>query len=230
MSCASEQVLSNPAAFTWHKPCWISPVITKAMYTRAGFCVGWLLAVAVGFTFIMRYESAQGASGKAPGEWPQESKIVRQQNRPSLIMFAHPKCPCTRASVEELNRLLAQTSQVVSPQVWFFKPLVSTTDWMQTELSQMAASIPGVEVHEDIEGVEGRRFGAQTSGYVLLYDKDGRLVFQGGITGGRGHIGNNEAEQALLSILDKGGASMTQWPVYGCSVITPCEQVNETGK
>ena len=132
--------------------------------------------------------------------------------------------------MEELNRLLTQTSRAIGSQVWFFKPRASTSEWTQTTLCQVAAGIPGVEVHVDLDGVEAKRFGAKTSGDVLLYDTEGRLVFRGGITGGRGHIGKNEAEAALLSALKVPGTSSTQWPVYGCSLISQCEPEIETGK
>ena len=36
-----------------------------------------------------------------------------------------------------------------------------------------------------------QRFGAETSGQTLLYDRDGRLLFSGGTTGSRGHDGDN---------------------------------------
>lgn len=51
-----------------------------------------------------------------------------------------------------------------------------------------------------------RRFGAYTSGQVMLYDTDRRLAFNGGITGSRGHEGNNKGRQAITDWIDTGHA------------------------
>ena len=48
-----------------------------------------------------------------------------------------------------------------------FRPCSSTV--------RSAAAIPGVKVLSDVHGVEATRFGAETSGHTLLFDRDGRL-------------------------------------------------------
>ena len=60
---------------------------------------------------------------------------------------------------------------------------------------------PGVSVSSDQEGFEAKNFQSTTSGYVLLYDANGRLLFQGGITGSRGHSGENSGRDAIEAIL-----------------------------
>ena len=57
--------------------------------------------------------------------------------------------------------------------------------WARTGLWDQAEAIPGVRIWTDVGAVEARRFGAATSGLVLVYDASGRLVFQGGITPAR---------------------------------------------
>ena len=49
----------------------------------------------------------------------------------------------------------------------------------------------------DDDGAEARRFGAETSGQTLLYDARGALAFSGGITGARGHAGDNAGRASL---------------------------------
>ena len=73
------------------------------------FGVFWLLAAGVGFVWILNYQSTSGAAGIAPEHWPTGTQITLDSQRDTLVMFAHPQCPCTRASMEELNRLLART-------------------------------------------------------------------------------------------------------------------------
>src|SRR5208282_2963125 len=126
-------------------------------------------------------------------------------------------------SLEELNRLLAQCRGQVAAHVVFFKPEIFSNDWVQTDLWRSAKAIPGVTVHEDSDGTQARRFGAETSGYVLLYDINGQLLFKGGITGSRGHAGDNAGENAVSSLLAGQAVSLRQTPVYGCSLLGKCE-------
>ena len=134
-------------------------------------------------------------------------------------MFAHPKCPCTHASMEELNLLLARSGQRVATHVYFFTPANSSARWAQTDLWRSASGLPGVTVHEDADGAMARRFGAETSGFVVLYDVHGRLQFKGGITSARGHVGENAGEKTLTALLGGQPANLKQTPVYGCSLL-----------
>jgi hypothetical protein len=198
---------------------------------RIAFCLLWLVTAGAGFAFILNYQSTSGRIGLTPEHWPAGAKIALDSQHDTLVMFAHPQCPCTRASMEELNRLLARSPGKVAAQVWFFKPDKFPEAWTQTDLWRSAAAIPGVAVHEDPDGAEARLFGAETSGYVLLYDTHGQLLFKGGITGSRGHAGDNAGETAVASLLAGQDVSFQQTPVYGCSLLGNCEiSPGETAK
>ena len=125
--------------------------------------------------------------------------------------------------MEELNRLLAQCRGQVAAQVMFFKPALVSNDWVRTDLWRSAAAIPGVSVQEDANGAQARLFGAETSGYVLLYDTQGQLLFKGGITGSRGHAGDNAGESTVSALLKGQVGSLQQTPVYGCSLLGECK-------
>lgn len=191
------------------------------------FGVFWLLAAGIGFVWILNYQSTSGAAGIAPEHWPTGTQITLDSQRDTLVMFAHPQCPCTRASMEELNRLLARTEGKVAAQVFFFKPDKFSGDWVHSDLWKSAAAIPGVVVREDPNGAQARLFGAETSGDVLLYDTHGRLLFNGGITGSRGHAGDNAGENAIVARLQGQAVSLKQTPVYGCSLLGKCEMPME---
>jgi hypothetical protein len=124
--------------------------------------------------------------------------------------------------MEELNRILAQCSGKVAPHVLFFRPAGFSDSWARTGLWPSAAAIPGVTVQEDRDGAQARLFGAETSGYLVLYDTQGRLLFKGGITGSRAHAGDNAGENAVVSLLTGQPVSLTQTPVYGCSLLGEC--------
>jgi hypothetical protein len=190
-------------------------------------CFFWFLAIAGGFAIILKYQIGNGSVGRTPENWPAGTKIALDSKRDTLIMFAHPQCPCTRASVEELNRALAQCPGKVTAQVWFFKPRQFSDEWTHSHLWQSAASIPNVAVHEDLDGAQASLFGAETSGYVLLYNNQGKLLFKGGITESRGHAGDNVGEDAIVSLVNGKKTDRNQTQVYGCSILDKCEVSSE---
>jgi hypothetical protein len=187
---------------------------------RICICSLWLLAVGAGSVMFVNYEGARGSVGVTPEHWPSGTSITLDHNRYTLIMFTHPKCPCTQASMEELNRLLAQCNGRIATHVLFFKPSNLPSDWTQTDLLRSAAAIPGVTVQADVDDTLARKFGAETSGYVLLYNSRGQLLFRGGITASRGHAGDNAGESAIASIVIGQSTNLVQTPVYGCSLLS----------
>lgn len=56
-----------------------------------------------------------------------------------------------------------------------------------------------------------------TAAQTLVYDTDGRPVFNGGITGSRGHRGDNPGRAALIAAID-GARDQRQARVFGCSL------------
>jgi hypothetical protein len=148
-------------------------------------------------------------------------------------MFAHPRCPCTRASIGELEQLMSDCQGRLEAQVWFIKPAGTPDDWTNTDLWRTAARIPGVSVHCDEGEVEARRFHAETSGETLLYDQNGQLRYQGGLTISRGHFGDNP-ELNALELLINGKAEtelsihLVKAPVFGCSLFDSDCQQNQT--
>jgi hypothetical protein len=78
---------------------------------------------------------------------------------------------------------------------------------------------PVWQVVEDQDGWVVRRFGASIGGQTLLYDSDGHLVFNGGITAARGHFGANDGMDAIVSVLEHGTAEHHGAPLFGCSLL-----------
>lgn len=184
-------------------------------------CACWFLLVLCGVWRLWRYEGTVGQSANAPDHWPLDSSVRRLSGQPTLILFAHPQCPCTRATIGELARLMAHHRGQVTANVLMLSPTVRPDDWADTSLWSQAESIPGISVRADSNGEESRRFGAATSGQVLLYSSDGKLLFSGGITESRGHSGDNAGESALdliLSGMANTGPNAARSPVYGCSL------------
>lgn len=197
---------------------------------RAAFVALWVLVVGAGTFFLWGYENTPGVKANStPSAFPAESAIPKDAARPTLLMFAHPHCPCTRASIAELSRLMTTARGRVAAHLLFIKHEGAGAGWVESDLWAGAAAIPGVRVAADEGGREAARFGAGTSGLTLLYGADGRLLFSGGVTAARGHEGDNAGRDALAALLtgDAGGASET--PVFGCQLFDSECQGAEAG-
>ena len=179
----------------------------------------WLAAIGVGFGMLWKYQNSSGAAGVQPSQWPADSRVETAAGRATLVMAAHPHCPCTRASIGELALLMARCQGRVSAYVLFLKPPGFAEGWEETDLWESAARIPGVTALVDEGGVEAGRFNAATSGATMLYGLDGRLLFCGGITSSRGHSGDNDGRSAIIALVNGDGAAPSGAPVFGCPLI-----------
>ena len=178
----------------------------------------WVVAVVGGMAVLWRYSTAPGVPATPPLTWPRDSRVQPSSDRATLIVLAHPYCPCTRASIEELDRLMARVGDRMTAHVLFVAPAGVESSWEATDLWRTAAAIPGVTVVRDAEGIEAERFHAATSGQVVLYDAAGRLRFSGGITAARGHAGDNPGWSAIVDVLEGAASAASETPVFGCSL------------
>jgi hypothetical protein len=185
----------------------------------------WIVVLGAGASKLWRYESTAGEGARAPLTWPAGSSIARDGHLPTLVMLVHPQCPCSRASIEELSRLMTHCTGKVHTAVLFVQPAGAPEGWEKSGLWSDAAAIPGVTLMTDEEGRESERGGAATSGQAILYSADGRLLFSGGITESRGHCGDNAGESAIDALVSSraiaGGAGNACTPVYGCPLFSP---------
>jgi hypothetical protein len=180
---------------------------------------GWLLAVAGGFAILWKYKTTPGDAGAlSPGSWPAGTAVRPSADRATLLLFAHPRCDCTRATVAELARLMARFHERLEARVLFWTPPEAPADWSKGDLWTSAERIPGVTALRDAGGAEASRFGVATSGAVVLYDPRGRLLFKGGVTAARGHEGDSFGQERIASLLTTGTADRADAPVFGCAL------------
>ena len=187
------------------------------------FAALWLCGIASGLWVLWAYDNRPGAAANAPAQWPSTSVLIRSATAPTLVFFAHPQCTCTRASLDELAEALARTTSHPRTYVMFLKPSSVEDGWANTDLWKQAAALPNVRVLRDEDGAEARRFGVETSGQTFLYDDTGRLVFSGGITGSRGHAGENAGELALVALLSHGQPERRGTSVFGCPLFATAD-------
>ena len=169
---------------------------------------------------LWAYDNTPGVAANSPTDWPADSRLTRAADRPTLVVLVHPQCSCSRASLGELAELLARTTQRPQTYVVFMKPFGVPQDWEKTTLWRTAAGLPDVTVLRDDNGMEATRFGAITSGQTVLYDTAGALLFSGGITGSRGHGGNNAGRASLLALLNQEKPAQSWTSVFGCPLFT----------
>jgi hypothetical protein len=182
------------------------------------FGIVWVATLTPGFVLLWQYKMQAGEADGAPEVWPVATRIARNRDRATLVLFAHPRCPCTRASLAELARLMAGFTDRVGANVVMLRPPGVGADWDGSDLWRRASEIPGVTIVRDDDGVETARFRASTSGATVLYDIEGRLLFSGGLTSARGHEGESAGLERIRSLLRTGKADRSDAPVYGCSL------------
>ena len=199
-------------------------ISTGKTVSTAIFAAAWIVGLGWGLKALASYENSPGRVGMAPVSWPLGSALTLSQDRDTLVMLAHPRCPCTTASLGELAQIMAHTQGKVRSYVVFLKPPNSGADWDDTGLRRAAAEIPDVTAVTDVDGAEARLFGAETSGHALLFDKQGHRLFNGGITASRGHAGDNPGESAIVSLVNDRTAVQTSTSVFGCSLRNPQQQ------
>ncbi len=181
-------------------------------------CVAWLSFIAGANMLLIMYERSPGPATESSTNWPAETTLKRDSEQFTLVMFAHPKCPCTNATVTELAALVTLCPQL-RPSVLFIKPSGVERDWEKSTTWFRAKNIQGVTVLADDCSQEAKRFRATTSGQTMLYDPSGKLIFKGGITAGRGHEGDNQGLDTIVSLVTGKNRTMcADTPVFGCSL------------
>jgi hypothetical protein len=178
----------------------------------------WFVAVGGGLAWLMAYDNTPGTPANAPAHWPAGSALTRDAAGPTLVLLAHPRCDCTRASIGELAELLARAARRPRTFVVFIRPGGVEAGWEKTGTFDQAKRIPGVTVVRDDHGDEADRFGAWTSGQTLVYDRDGELAYSGGITGARGKPGDNTGRSTVLALLAGAHPTRATTQVFGCSL------------
>lgn len=198
----------------------------------------WLTICLVGTYVAMSYEFKPGRVGPRRTEWPTDvdysysTTFIRSPHKTTVLAFLHPRCVCTRATVTQLVRTVE-----AYPGATLIVPVFTPLDvqdrkaWEESAyVKTIRAEIPSAQILLDHGGVQAWRFGAYTSGTILVYDSKGKEIFRGGITDRRGGERDNPGLQQLALTL-QGEAEAAQGdptPVFGCPLVAP-EDVEEGG-
>ena len=176
----------------------------------------WAWTVAYGTT------TAQAAQTRFANPAPIVGHVATE--RPTLYLFMHPRCPCTRATIVQLDRVFTATGleKAELPEVIVVVTIPDDATendgaWRESDTVRLASTLPNAVVWYDRGGVKARSFGAQASGSVALYATGGKLLFAGGVTVSRGHEGDSlGAEQLLQQIQNPNEQVPVTAPALGC--------------
>jgi hypothetical protein len=188
----------------------------RASAVRVGVFALWGLTVGAGLLILGAYHARPGSDGSPPGRWPPGSPIHPGAGGPNLLLFLHPRCPCSPASLAGLAEVVGRCRGRFTPHIVLVKPGRTSGGWDGTGVEREAAAIPGARVWDDRGGVEARRFGVATSGQVLLFDGAGALAFRGGITPARGDRGPSFGRDAVTALILGRPPASGESPVFGC--------------
>jgi hypothetical protein len=175
----------------------------------------WIGLVLVLAAAVQLRDAAPGDAGAPPSDWPAGTTLRLATDGPTLVMLAHPQCPCTVASLDELERLLAAAARPPRAFVVLAIPADAPAGFEQGAALERARRLTGAALLLDRDGREAARFGARTSGHVMVFDPAGRLRFAGGITPSRGRCGDAPGRRSVLALLG-GAAADDAAPVFGC--------------
>ena len=94
---------------------------------------------------------------------------------PTLILFVHPRCPCTRASLSELERVLSSCQGSRRAYVVAYRPASAEAGWEHTDLWRTASKLPGVRLLSDADGTLAR---VEAQGKVTIQAQGATTVSQ----------------------------------------------------
>jgi hypothetical protein len=180
----------------------------------AGAALVWCALFAAAWQRLYSYAYRPEATGLSVTSWPQDATCAPSSGF-RLVVFIHPLCPCTQATLQELDESLARMPEGVVVVVPVTAGL-SESDVAASRLLAAVRNMPRVRLHVDPAGEERRRFGARVSGEVFAFDDRGRRMFHGGLTPGRGHQGDAPGQRQLEELARGARHEACESPMFGC--------------
>lgn len=178
--------------------------------------LAWLLMVTASLVVLLRYQATPGTAAAAPARWPAGTSLAPPGAEPTLLVFLHPRCTCSRATVHELARLLGALPRRPDVRAVMVRPDgLPEAEGLEEVPAALDALLPWVPRLPDPGGLLAHTFGATTSGHALVYAPDGALAYEGGLTGARAHQGQNAGAERVAALL-RGEAAPGRFPVFGC--------------
>lgn len=174
----------------------------------------WILSIIASIGFINRYSLTAGKNS-SNSRVPASTKFA-PEGRARLLVFLHPKCTCSHATMTELKSLLPELKDIETTVL--FRSVSADKAWLTGDLYENASKVQGISVAIDEDGREAKLFGAHTSGHTVLIAPDGNIVFSGGLTPSRGHTGDSAGKNFLRKWNRERGPASFISAIFGCNI------------
>lgn len=194
----------------------------RGFHQRAWVFVIWIASCGLGFAWLASYAFSPGDLGDSEIEAAILGvETATHAEGARLMMFIHPRCSCSEASLDEMREVITRAGDEVES-LEFFVAVPDSSSARQWEVGRLIDRLEAwgsqVTVHRDPEGRAAAQYGARTSGHVIAWASGGQQpIFAGGITGSRGHRGDNPGRLQLLEALHS-HVSSPAVPVFGCGL------------
>src|SRR5216684_2215682 len=90
----------------------------------------WLGLIAGGYARLLRYSFAAGKASASPHIIPSSVAAQAPSARAQLFLALHPRCPCSRATLSELAKILSRAAQAGDVTVLMYKPANEPDRWL----------------------------------------------------------------------------------------------------
>lgn len=153
-------------------------VSPRSCVTRWVVIALWLCVVVLCFAKLAVYAQTPGFVGAPPNAAATVIPIDRERH--TLVLCVHPKCPCTQATIYELERLLRRCDELPMVVVYIYESEESPETWYEHAAASIQTRIPDALIMRDPDGEVSESIRVYTSGSTVLYERDGSPVFWGG--------------------------------------------------
>lgn len=130
-----------------------------------------------------------------------------------------PGLPVFSGERHRVGVILSQSLRRVTCHAVLLSSKHSHQAWKRSPLKNALALLSEVRQWEDPGGALAHRFRVATSGHVVLYDQNGRLMYSGGITDARGHRGDNPGRAAVIGLVLGTERRPSSHGVFGCPLM-----------
>ncbi|GIX00102.1 MAG: hypothetical protein KatS3mg111_3434 [Pirellulaceae bacterium] len=185
-------------------------IVLLGLYVLWGSSIVWGVSRVLNYSFSGDYPTE--SSPDAVGEMATSTADFH------VLVFVHPKCPCSMATIDNLGRLLPRCPANYAVTAIVFVPEGKDKEWA-TETATFAAleRLPHTRIEFDTGGTRIRQWNVRRSGHVIVKAPDGSVAFSGGITLERGHAGESLGTVSMMRVLMQQSPPARAVPVFGCT-------------
>jgi hypothetical protein len=164
------------------------------------------------------YKSTPGKASLFVGRAPDSSSIKFDSKHYNFITFIHPKCSCSEATIENLTTMTRDfANKNISFHVVFYSSSELGSDLENSKYVKEVKELQNTRIYFDKKLTDFSLYDVETSGQSFLFDTEKNLIFKGGITESRGHLGETLSMRKIAGYLEgEKPNSITLAPTFGC--------------